>query len=141
MFIGEYNVKVDAKGRIILPVKFREQLENVPIILSRGLDNCITLHLKENYEKKLESLDNQYANDSDQRRFTRILTSGASEPEFDSQGRLNIPQPLINFSNIQKDAVVIGNGKQIEIWSKENWENYLKEGLEIFNEIGEKINL
>lgn len=141
MFIGEYNVKVDVKGRFILPVKLREQLNGREIILTRGLDSCIVIHLRENFQKLLDSLDNQNANQEKQRRFARMINSGASEVEFDSQGRLNIPQSLMRFASIGKDAVVIGNNKQIEIWNKDNWDKYLQEGLEQFSDIGGDIIL
>ena len=109
MFMGEYSHTVDAKGRLIVPSRFREQLGD-EFVVTKGLDGCLFA-----YEKALP-LTNANA-----RKFTRFFLAGASTCEVDRQGRILIPSVLREFAGIEKEAVLVGVGSRIEIWSKEAW--------------------
>lgn len=138
MFMGEYQHSLDAKGRLIIPAKFREELGE-GAVLTRGLDNCLFLFPAEEWsvlETKLKTLPLTKA---DARQFVRFLFSGATECELDKQGRITLPQNLRDFASIDKDAVVIGVSSRVEIWSKEKWESYVTMAEESFEDIAENI--
>ncbi len=120
MFMGEYNHTVDAKGRIIVPSKFREQLGD-EFVVTKGLDGCLFVYENsewKNLEDKLHTLPLTNAN---ARKFTRFFLAGATSCEVDKQGRILLPAVLREFAHIDKDAVLVGVGNRIEIWSKDNW--------------------
>lgn len=138
MFMGEFHHSVDDKGRMIIPAKFREALGS-NFIMTRGLDHCLFVYPREEWnvlEQKLKTLPLMKA---DARAFTRFFFSGATECELDKQGRVNIPANLKEHASIQSNAVVIGVSSRVEIWSKENWEQYNQQSEQSFNEIAEKL--
>ncbi|NMB19878.1 MAG: division/cell wall cluster transcriptional repressor MraZ [Firmicutes bacterium] len=138
MFMGEYQHGLDAKGRLIIPAKFRQEL-GAGAVLTRGLDNCLFLFPQEEWgilEAKLKTLP---LTKHDARQFVRFLFSGATECEMDKQGRIILPQNLRDFAAIDKDVVVIGVSSRVEIWSKERWEDYVNVAEESFEEIAENI--
>lgn len=122
MFTSEYRHTVDAKGRLIIPAKFREEFGN-QFCLTRGLDGCLFLFPEmewKEFENKLRQLPVTFNKDA--RQFVRFFTTGATNGQFDKQGRILIPQTLRGFANIQKDVVVAGSLNKLEIWSKERWD-------------------
>ncbi len=138
MFMGEYKHNIDDKGRIIIPVKYRDELGN-GFIITRGLDKSLFAYPMDEWrqiEQKLKSLPFTRA---DARKFTRFFFSGATECEIDKQGRVSIPNHLKIYANLDKECVIIGVSNRVEIWSKEDWENYYQESEASFNEIAEKI--
>ncbi|MDR2899870.1 MAG: division/cell wall cluster transcriptional repressor MraZ [Clostridiales bacterium] len=123
MFIGEHQHNLDAKGRMIVPAKFRDELGQT-FIISKGLDKCICVYPLSEWkiiEDKLHSLP---LADAGARRFQRFMLGGAFECEPDNQGRVIIPAPLREYASINKDLVSMGLGNRIELWSKDNWESY-----------------
>lgn len=138
MFMGEYHHNVDAKGRIIVPAKFRENLGET-FILTRGLDRCLfgyPLNEWEIIEDKLKQLP---LTKKDARAFTRFFFSGATECEIDKQGRINIASPLFQYAQLEKECVILGVSNRIEIWDKQEWENYFSESEDSFAEIAENM--
>ena len=124
MFMSEYNHSLDTKGRLIIPQKFREQLGE-GFVLSRGMDHCLNLYTREEWEKftaKLASMPE--LSNPDGRKVTRFFIAGAEELETDKQGRILIPQVLREFARLGKEVVLAGVGNRIEIWDKASWENY-----------------
>lgn len=138
MFIGEYQNSIDAKGRIIVPSKFREQL-GIKFILTKGLDNCLYIYPMEEWNKFQDKLTGLPVANKDARAFVRYFFSSAAECEVDKQGRLTIPQNLREHAKIDKELVTIGVLSKIEIWSKQEWDNY-NEGANLGpEEIAEKM--
>ncbi len=138
MLMGEYQHSIDGKGRIIIPARFREELGD-KFIITRGLDSCLFVYPREEWDKleiKLKALSFTKA---DARAFTRFLFSGAVECETDKQGRALIPQNLREHANLDKETIVIGVSNRVEIWSREDWEKYKEEANLSFEEISEKI--
>jgi MraZ protein len=138
MFMGEYQHSIDDKGRMIIPAKFREDLGST-FVITRGLDQCLFVYPKAEWsilEQKLKSLPLMKA---DARAFTRFFFSGATECELDKQGRVNIPNTLVDHAKLAKDCVVLGVSNRVEVWSKEIWDAYFKQSEESFNEIAEKL--
>ncbi len=138
MFLGEYQHSLDAKGRITIPARFREELGE-KFVATKGLDNCIFLYPMEEWktiEKKLRSLPFTRA---DVRSFARFFFSGAAEMEIDCQGRTLVPVNLREYADIDKDTIIIGVGSRIEIWSAANWGKYNQEAESSYEEIAESM--
>lgn len=136
--MGEYQHTLDAKGRLIVPAKFREEL-GAGAVLTRGLDHCLFLFPMDEWRLLEEKLKTLPLTKAGARQFVRFLFSGATECELDKQGRIIVPQNLRDYAQIQKDAVIIGVSTRIEIWSKETWEAYVEEAEESYEEIAESI--
>ena len=120
MFRGEYSHTVDAKGRLIIPLKFREQLGE-ECIVTRGLDGCLFIFESgewEAYEEKLRKLPMTNKN---ARSFVRFLSGGATPCEFDKQGRILLPATLRKYAGIEKDVILAGLPNRIEVWSEQKW--------------------
>lgn len=120
MFMGEYNHTIDAKGRLIMPSKLRESLGE-DFVITKGLDGCLFVYDNMGFhvfEEKLKSLP---LTNKDARQFVRFFLAGAANVEIDKQGRVLIPSVLREFAEITKEAVLVGVGSRIEIWSKERW--------------------
>ena len=121
MFMGEYNHTIDAKGRLIVPSKFREQLGN-EFVITKGLDGCLFVFPQNEWNAFEEKLRTLPLTQKGARQFTRFFVAGATPCELDKQGRILLPGVLREFADITKDAVLIGVGRRIEIWSKDRWE-------------------
>ena len=138
MFMGEYQHSLDAKGRLIVPSKFRDELGD-GAVMTRGLDNCLFLFPKPEWtilEEKLKALPLTKA---DARQFVRFFFSGAAECDQDKQGRIMLPTNLRAYGDIEKDVVVIGVSNRIEIWSRERWSAYVDRAESSYAEIAENI--
>ncbi len=121
MLIGEYEHSLDAKGRLIMPAKLREDIGE-KFIITKGLDGCLfafSIAEWKNFEEKLRSLP---ISNKDARKFSRFFFAGAMECEIDKQGRFLISSNLREFAEFVKDVVIVGMDSRIEIWSKEKWE-------------------
>ena len=139
MFIGEYQHNLDAKGRIIIPSRFRDEL-NTSFILTRGLDGCLTIYSLEQWEKMFVEINKLPTTKKAARQYVRMLTSTATECVLDNQGRIQIPSFLSKPVNIQKECVVIGANDHIEIWDKATWNNYYLEASENFEDVAENLS-
>ncbi|MDD6038034.1 MAG: division/cell wall cluster transcriptional repressor MraZ [bacterium] len=120
MFTGEYNHSIDAKGRVIVPSKFREQLGE-EFVVTKGLDGCLFVYPKEEWTSIEEKFRNVPLTTKDARKFSRFFFSGAATCEVDKQGRILLPNNLREYADLQKDIVSAGVLNRVEIWSKERW--------------------
>ena len=120
MFMGEYNHTVDAKGRLIVPSKFREQLGD-EFVVTKGLDGCLFVYENTEWKALEEKLHALPLTNANARKFSRFFLAGATTCEVDKQGRILLPAVLREFAKIDKDAVLVGVGRRIEIWSRDNW--------------------
>ncbi|MEG1848348.1 MAG: division/cell wall cluster transcriptional repressor MraZ [Lachnospiraceae bacterium] len=121
MFMGEYNHTIDAKGRLIIPSRFREILGE-EFVITKGLDGCLFVYDNKEwtvFEEKLKSLP---LTNKDARQFARFFLAGAASVEVDKQGRILIPSVLREFGELDKDIVLLGVASRIEIWSKERFD-------------------
>lgn len=140
MFIGEYEHNIDAKGRVTMPVKLREDIGDT-FIVTKGLDGCLFAYSQSewnNFEEKLKSLPLTNKNARD---FVRFFLSGAIECEIDKQGRFLIPGNLRNYAKLEKETIIIGVGTRIEIWNKEEWTNYSSDENISADEIAENMTM
>ncbi len=140
MLIGEYEHSLDAKGRLIMPSKLREDMGE-KFIVTKGLDGCLFGFSKtewQNFEEKLKTLPLTNKNARD---FVRFFLSGAIECEIDKQGRFLIAGNLREYAELEKDAVIIGVGTRLEIWNKEKWQKYNSDENISADEIAENMTM
>ena len=138
MLIGEYEHSLDAKGRLIMPAKIREDIGE-KFIVTKGLDGCLfgfSQNEWNNFEEKLKTLPLTNKNARD---FVRFFLSGATICEFDKQGRLNISQPLIKYADLKKECIIIGVNDRLEIWSKDRWEDFLSQNEDSISDIADSL--
>ena len=136
MFMGEFNHTIDPKNRVIVPAKFREGLGE-KFVVSAGLDGCLYLMKNEDWESFAESL-NELPINKESRQLVRFFMRNAQECEPDKQGRIIIPQGLVDLAKLEKDVVLTGAGKKVEIWSKESLDGETPE--ESMEDIVEKLS-
>lgn len=121
MFMGEYIHTVDAKGRIIVPAKFREELGD-EFVVTLGLDGCLFVYPNKEWLDFVKELRGLPGN-KEARQLQRYFMAGAASCELDKQGRILIPQKLREQVGIEKDLIFVGVLNKIEIWSKERWDS------------------
>lgn len=121
MLIGDFNHSLDAKGRVFMPAKFREELSD-GVVATIGLDRCIFVFTKEEFSRFREKLDSTSITNKQARDFSRFFYGNACECELDKQGRISLPQNLRDYAEIEKDVTVVGVSTRIELWSTEKWE-------------------
>jgi len=121
MLMGEYNHTIDAKGRLIVPAKFREVLGD-EFVVTKGLDNCLFVYPNDEWTRFEEKLKSLPLTNKNARQFTRFFLAGAAACEVDKQGRILLPQVLREFASLEKDVVLVGVASRIEIWSRERWD-------------------
>ncbi len=138
MFIGEYKHTIDPKGRVAVPNKFRNKLSE-GIVVTRGLDNCLFLYSKEEWQKIAEKLSNLPISQKDARAFARLMLAGAMDVEVDKQGRINLPAYLREYANLSGKAVVAGLYNRLEIWNPVAWKEYKSNTEKESGEIAEKL--
>lgn len=119
-FKGEYNHTVDAKGRLIVPAKFREALGET-FVVTKGLDGCLYVYSDEEWENIENKFRELPLTAQDARKFTRFFFAGAADCEVDKQGRILLPAVLREYAGIGKEVVLAGVLNRVEIWSKERW--------------------
>lgn len=136
MFMGEYNHTIDAKGRLIVPSRFREILGDA-FVVTKGLDGCLFVYDNEEWQAFEEKLRSLPITNKEARQFARFFLAGAAEVEVDKQGRILVPNILREFAQISKDVVLIGVASRIEIWSKERFEGMAS--FEDMDEIAEHM--
>lgn len=121
MFMGTIYNSIDSKNRLIVPSKHRDQLAG-KCVLTKGLDTCLYIYSLDEWNKITEKIAQLPESDPKVREYIRSYYANAAECEFDKQGRIVIPQPLIDYAKIKKELVTMGAMKKIEIWSKEVWD-------------------
>ena len=120
MFMGEYSHSVDAKGRLIVPAKFREQLGD-QFVVTKGVDGCLYVYSQEEWKRIEEKFREVNLTTKDARKFMRFFFAGAAMCEVDKQGRILIPSVLRDFAGLEKDVVLVGVLSKIEIWDKDRY--------------------
>ena len=139
MFMGEYRHSLDAKGRLIIPAKFREDLGD-KFVITRSLDKCLNIYDMKSWEAFTEGLQHLPYNAKKQRDIVRFFLSGAVEVEPDKQGRVMLPGSLREKAGITEDVVFLGCGRYGEIWGREQYEVYENElSVDEIDEIAEEM--
>lgn len=138
MLIGEYSHNIDAKGRLIIPARFRDELGS-KMIVTRGLDGCLCVYTMEQWDELYHQLSELPTTNKQARTYVRMVMSKAAECELDSQGRILLPSSLINLAGLQKACIISGAGNRVEIWSKEHWDEVNEENEDSFEEMAESL--
>lgn len=123
MFIGEYKLSVDEKGRLSIPVKYRAQLSRGAVV-TRGLDSSLFLYTASDWAKLAAKLAQLPISRANTRAFSRLMLAGAMDVEMDKQGRVVLPDYLRIFAGVRKKVVVAGLYDRLEIWDEAKWEKY-----------------
>jgi len=121
MFLGTYEHRIDPKGRVAIPARFRDELKG-GLILSAGFDKCIYVYTPETFQQKAEKLADPLVSRESERRINRFIFGSAFSQEPDRLGRVLLPGPLRQHAKIKDVVVIVGANTRLEIWSKENYE-------------------
>lgn len=138
MFMGEYHHNMDDKSRLVMPSKFRNTLGD-RFIIARGLEKCLYVYSLKEWEKLETQLKTLPFTKKDARTFIRAFFSGATECEFDRQGRTCLTSPQVRYAGLTRECVIIGANDRVEIWAKEAWEEFTKENSDTLSDIAENL--
>ena len=136
MFLGTHSPRLDEKGRLILPAKFREELAD-GLVLTRGQEHCIYVFSQKEFERVHDQMREAPLSSRQARDYIRVFLSGASDEVPDKQGRITIPPALRKYAALGRELAVIGAGTRAEIWDAVAWQNYLEEQENAFSETDE----
>ena len=138
-FKGEARHSLDAKGRVIMPKKLREDIGEQSVILTKGIDRCLFLFTPEQYEQVETSLQDALVPDPKARAIQRSFYAGVTESELDAQGRITIPPVLRAYAALDRDVVFVRVSRRVEVWSEERWREYQESADRAFSEMSEEI--
>jgi len=138
MLIGEYTHNLDPKKRLSVPSKFRKELGD-GAVLTRGLDGCLWLFPSQQWNELAARIAGLPMAQSGSRSFARLLLSGATEVQFDSLGRILIPEYLKTYAGLKREVVIAGIHSRLEVWDKDAWTEYKKNLEKNSDAIAEKL--
>ena len=138
LLLGTYTPKIDAKGRVALPAKFRSQL-GPGLVMARGQERCVYLLPFDEFRRIASQIQRTSVGNKAAREYLRVFLSGAVDQEPDKQGRVVVPQMLRDYANLGSDIVVIGVGTRAELWNKDAWESYLAQKEEGYSDIADDV--
>lgn len=138
VFFGTYTPKLDDKGRLFLPAKFRDQLSE-GLVVTRGQERCLTVWPRRAFEQLAGQAQEAPVTDKAVRDYTRLLFAGASDDQPDKQGRLSIPPMLRDYASLAKDVIVIGVGNRLEIWDSSRWQDYSDGREQAFSDLSDEV--
>lgn len=123
MFLGEHSHSIDQKGRVSVPAKFRRRLAK-GIVVTRGLDHCLWLYPKNEWEIIARKLAELPITQKKSRAFARLMLAGAWDTEVDTQGRVILPEYLRNYAGLKKHVTIAGLFNRLEVWDEDTWQEY-----------------
>jgi MraZ protein len=138
VFLGSHTPRLDDKGRLTLPAKFREELEG-GLVITKGQERCLYVFPMAEFARISESLRTAPVTAKALRDYSRVFFSSASDDTLDKQGRVTIPSPLRSYAGLTRDCVVNGANTRVEIWDQQRWETYLAAQEEQFAELSEEV--
>ena len=138
MFFGTYTPRLDDKGRIFLPAKFRDELAE-GLVVTRGQERCLYVWSMEEFTKLTERLRDTSVTNKSARDYVRMFFAGASDETPDKQGRVTVNAELRTYAGLTKECVVIGAGTRVEVWDEESWTRYSAEQEGPFAELSEEV--
>lgn len=138
LFLGTYTPKLDDKGRMFLPAKFRKALED-GLVITRGQEHCLYVYSQEEFERIAMEWQDSPTTSRAVRDYQRVLLSGASDEAPDKQGRVTIPQILRDYAGLETECTVIGAGNRVEVWDTTAWQDYLAQTEQAFAEQSEEV--
>jgi MraZ protein len=138
VFLGTHAPRLDEKGRLILPAKYREELAG-GVVITKGQERCLYLFPQEEFTRITEALRTAPVTAKSVRDYSRVFFASASDETPDKQGRVTIPAALRDYAGLQRDCVVIGANTRLEIWDAEAWTSYLDQQEDAFSDASEEV--
>lgn len=138
MFLGTHQPRLDDKGRLILPAKYREELAG-GLVITKGQERCLYVFPVGEFQRITDALRTAPVTAKSVRDYSRVFFASASDEELDKQGRITIPPALREYAGLARDCIVIGANTRLEIWDAEAWESYLGEQEQAFAELSEEV--
>ena len=138
MFLGTHTPRLDDKGRLILPAKFRDELAG-GVVITKGQERCLYVFPADEFRRLAEQLQAQPVTHKAARAYGRVFFASAHDEVPDKQGRVTIPQGLRDYAGLQRDCVVIGANTRLEIWDEAAWTAYLNDQEEAFSTASEEV--
>ena len=138
MFLGTHEPKLDEKGRLILPAKFRDELAT-GLVITKGQERCLYVFPQSEFETITETLRQAPVTQKAARDYSRVMFAGAHDEIPDRQGRVTIPQSLREYASLEKECVVIGANTRVEIWDSKAWTSYLADREKNFADVSEEV--
>ncbi|MBI3685765.1 MAG: division/cell wall cluster transcriptional repressor MraZ [Actinobacteria bacterium] len=138
MFLGTHEPKLDDKGRLVLPAKFRDDLAE-GLVITKGQERCLFAFPMDEFRRVTEALAQAPVTHRAVRDYSRVFFASASHELLDKQGRVTIPPSLRTYAKLSRDCVVIGANTRIEIWDSQAWESYLADREQAFAELEEEV--
>ena len=138
MFLGTHTPRLDDKGRLILPAKYREELSE-GLVLTKGQERCLYVFPESEFGRITEALRTAPVTSKAVRDYSRVFFASAADEIPDKQGRITIPPALREYAALQRDCVVIGANTRLEIWDATAWETYLDQQEGAFSEASEEV--
>jgi len=137
VFLGTYQPRLDDKGRLFLPAKFRDELAG-GVVVTKGQDNCLFVFTRAEFAGITQRMAEASFTSKAARDYSRVFFAGASDEVPDRQGRITVPAALRSYASLDKDCVVIGANTRLEIWDAQAWESYLQTSEPTFAELSEE---
>ena len=138
LLLGTFTPRLDDKGRLILPAKFRSRLAP-GLVMTRGQERCLFLLPMDEFRRMYDQIRQAPVTSKQARDYLRVFLSGASDELPDKQGRVSIPAPLRAYAGLDRDVAVIGAGTRVEIWDAQAWETYLAEQESAYSDTAEEV--
>ncbi|MBC9955354.1 division/cell wall cluster transcriptional repressor MraZ [Leucobacter sp. cx-42] len=138
MFLGTFTPRLDEKGRLILPAKFRDELAD-GLVITRGQEHCLYVFSEREFAEMHDRIRQAPVTSKQARDYLRVFLSGAHPDSPDKQHRVTIPQSLRDYAGLDRELAVIGAGSRAEIWDAEAWTRYLSAQESAFSEIEEEV--
>ncbi|MFC5750531.1 division/cell wall cluster transcriptional repressor MraZ [Actinomadura rugatobispora] len=138
MFLGTHGPRLDDKGRLFLPAKYREELSG-GLVITKGQERCLYVFPMAEFQRITEALRTAPVTEKAVRAYSRVFFASASDEVPDKQGRVTIPPPLRTYAGLTRDCTVIGANTRLEIWDTAAWEAYLEQEEEAFADVSEEV--
>ena len=121
MFLGEHRHALDAKGRVIFPVRMRAEL-GAQVVIQKGIEPCLYVLPPDEWDRQVQRVTELPTTNPEARRYARHFFSQASSERIDAQGRLTIPQTYREYASLDRDVVIVGSGRRVELWDAAAWD-------------------
>ncbi len=138
MFLGTHSLRLDEKGRLFLPARFRDELAE-GVVITKGQERCLFVFPLAEFRRVTEALSQAPVTQKTVRDYSRVFFASAWQEEPDKQGRVTIPPALREYAGLAKDCVVIGANARVEIWDSAAWEAYLADREQAFADLEEEV--
>ncbi len=138
MFLGTHSPRLDDKGRLFLPAKYREELSG-GLVITKGQERCLYVFPMAEFQRITEALSTAPVTAKSVRAYSRVFFASASDEIPDKSGRITIPPALRTYAGLDRDCVVIGANTRLEIWDSQAWESYLEQEEQEFSDLSEEV--